>query len=110
VSSRNGARLSGRLPAAGTEPKVAPRNGSLRNNKRRNGEPPQPRTGEPPAARPESAIRRALYHPVRSVPLAFLGVIVVGAGLLMLPIARAGDGGDVLMPALFTSVSASSSR
>jgi potassium uptake TrkH family protein len=65
-----------------------------------------PRNGKAPVARPESGIRRALYHPVRSVPLAFLAVIVVGAGLLMLPIARTGDGADVLMPAIFTSVSA----
>ena len=35
--------------------------------------------------RKESAVRRALSHPVRSVPLAFLCVIVIGAGLLMLP-------------------------
>jgi trk system potassium uptake protein TrkH len=56
----------------------------------------------------ENAIRRALSHPVRSVPLAFLAVIFLGAALLMLPVARTGSdpGADPLMAALFTSVSA----
>lgn len=54
----------------------------------------------------ENILRRALSHPVRSLPLAFLGVILLGAGLLMLPISRTDAGADVLMPALFTSVSA----
>jgi trk system potassium uptake protein TrkH len=56
----------------------------------------------------ESAIRRALSHPVRSVPLAFLAVIILGAAVLMLPLARTGSepGADPLMAALFTSVSA----
>ncbi|MCU1530724.1 MAG: ATPase [Arthrobacter sp.] len=57
-------------------------------------------------ARKESAVRRALSHPVRSVPLAFLAVILIGAGLLLLPISRTGTGSEVLMAALFTSVSA----
>jgi trk system potassium uptake protein len=43
---------------------------------------------------------------VRLVPLAFLAAIVVGAVLLMLPVSRTGAGGDVVMPAMFTSVSA----
>jgi trk system potassium uptake protein TrkH len=56
----------------------------------------------------ESAIRRALSHPVRSVPLAFLAVIILGAAVLMLPLARTGSepGADPVMAALFTSVSA----
>ncbi len=56
----------------------------------------------------EGAIRRALSHPVRSVPLAFLAVIILGAAVLMLPLARTGSepGADPLMAALFTSVSA----
>jgi trk system potassium uptake protein TrkH len=56
----------------------------------------------------ESAIRRALLHPVRSVPLAFLAVIILGAAVLMLPLARTGSepGADPLMAALFTAVSA----
>jgi trk system potassium uptake protein TrkH len=64
--------------------------------------------GKPPTARRENAIRRALSHPVRSVPLAFLAVIVLGAALLMLPVAQTGSdpGPDPLMAALFTSVSA----
>ncbi|CAI3803597.1 Ktr system potassium uptake protein B [Pseudarthrobacter sp. MM222] len=88
LPSRNGVSRPGRAGGAGMAVRGLPRNGKAH------------------AARPESALRRALSHPVRSVPLAFLAVILVGAGLLMLPIARAGDGTDVLMPALFTSVSA----
>lgn len=44
--------------------------------------------------------------PVRLVPLAFLTAIIAGAGLLMLPISRTPGSDDVLMPALFTAVSA----
>ncbi|HBH58421.1 MAG TPA: ATPase [Arthrobacter bacterium] len=58
------------------------------------------------AAGKENFVRRALSHPVRSLPLAFLAVIIVGAGLLMLPVSRMDPGSEVLMPALFTSVSA----
>ncbi|MFK4638103.1 TrkH family potassium uptake protein [Paenarthrobacter histidinolovorans] len=47
----------------------------------------------------------ALLHPVRLVPLAFLAVIAVGAGLLMLPISRAGETGDIVTTAFFTAVS-----
>ncbi|MDQ0677264.1 trk system potassium uptake protein TrkH [Arthrobacter pascens] len=56
----------------------------------------------------DNAIKRALSHPVRSVPLAFLAVIILGAAVLMLPLARTGSepGADPLMAALFTSVSA----
>ncbi|MCU1519032.1 MAG: ATPase [Pseudarthrobacter sp.] len=54
----------------------------------------------------ENAVRRALSHPVRSVPLAFLAVIVLGATLLMLPLARTADDPDIAMDALFTAVSA----
>ncbi|MGM9473756.1 TrkH family potassium uptake protein [Pseudarthrobacter sp. YS3] len=57
-------------------------------------------------AKEENFIRRALSHPVRSLPLAFLAVIILGALLLMLPVARTDPGAEVLMPALFTSVSA----
>jgi trk system potassium uptake protein len=49
---------------------------------------------------------RSLSHPVRLVPLAFLATITVGAVLLMLPISRADESGPVVMPAAFTSVSA----
>lgn len=51
-------------------------------------------------------IGRALLHPVRSVPLAFLAVILLGAGLLMLPAARTAAEADPVLPALFTAVSA----
>lgn len=54
----------------------------------------------------ENFVRRALSHPVRSLPLAFLAVIIVGAVLLMLPVSRTDPAADVVMPALFTSVSA----
>jgi len=50
-------------------------------------------------------LKSALLHPVRLVPLAFLAVIIVGAGLLMLPISRAGETGDVVTTAFFTAVS-----
>lgn len=64
------------------------------------------RNGKDGMARKESAVRRALSHPVRSVPLAFLSVIIVGAGVLVLPISRTGSDPDALLAALFTSVSA----
>lgn len=51
-------------------------------------------------------IKTVLLHPVRSVPLAFLAVILVGAGLLMLPASRTGTEGDVALTAFFTAVSA----
>ncbi len=69
-----------------------------------NGKPPQlPRHPEPGN---DNAVRRALLHPVRSVPLAFLAVIAVGTALLMLPLARTAEDPEVFMNALFTSVSA----
>lgn len=52
------------------------------------------------------SIGRGLLHPVRSVPLAFLAVIVLGSGLLMLPAARTAAETDPPLPALFTAVSA----
>ena len=51
-------------------------------------------------------IGRGLLHPVRSVPLAFLAVILLGSGLLMLPAARTAAEADPVLPALFTAVSA----
>ena len=54
----------------------------------------------------DSRIRRLLLHPVRSVPVAFLAVIMIGAGLLLLPASHYPTDSDVGMPALFTSVSA----
>ncbi|WP_051629106.1 TrkH family potassium uptake protein [Arthrobacter sp. UNC362MFTsu5.1] len=54
----------------------------------------------------DGRIRRLLLHPVRSVPVAFLAVIMVGAGLLLLPASHYPTDSDVGMPALFTSVSA----
>jgi trk system potassium uptake protein len=59
-----------------------------------------------PKTKKESPARRALLHPVRSVPLAFLAVILLGAGLLMLPASHTPEATDTLMPALFTAVSA----
>ncbi|MGY4542787.1 trk system potassium uptake protein TrkH [Arthrobacter sp. UYNi723] len=52
------------------------------------------------------SIGRGLLHPVRSVPLAFLAVILLGSGLLMLPVARTAAEADPVLPALFTAVSA----
>ncbi|MDQ3156379.1 MAG: TrkH family potassium uptake protein [Actinomycetota bacterium] len=47
-----------------------------------------------------------IAHPVRLLPLAFLLLIAIGTGLLMLPFAHSGEGRGDFMPALFTSVSA----
>ena len=49
---------------------------------------------------------KAILHPVRLVVLAYLTAIVIGGALLMLPISRAGESSEVVMPAFFTSVSA----
>jgi potassium uptake TrkH family protein len=56
--------------------------------------------------RAENILRRVLSHPVRSVPLAFLLVILIGAAVLSLPVSHIDAGPDVMMAALFTSVSA----
>lgn len=47
-----------------------------------------------------------LQHPARLVPLAFFLAIALGTGLLMLPAARAGEGGAPFLTALFTATSA----
>ena len=49
---------------------------------------------------------KAIIHPARAVTLAFLIAIMVGTALLMLPVARSGEGAAPLSVALFTSVSA----
>ena len=49
---------------------------------------------------------REVQHPARVVPLAFLITILIGAGLLMLPIARADAIAAPWLTALFTAVSA----
>lgn len=54
----------------------------------------------------DERIRRLLLHPVRSVPVAFLAVILLGAGLLLLPASHYPTDSDTGMPALFTAVSA----
>lgn len=61
-----------------------------------------------PGKQGDNPVRRALLHPVRSLPMAFLTVILIGAAILTLPFARTGSdpGADPLMAALFTSVSA----
>ena len=51
-------------------------------------------------------IPASISHPVRLLPLTFAALIVVGTLLLLLPIARAGEGSAGFMPALFTSTSA----
>jgi potassium uptake TrkH family protein len=50
--------------------------------------------------------RQGLRHPARLIPFAFLCVILVGAGLLMLPAASANGESAPLLTALFTSTSA----
>jgi len=54
------------------------------------------------------ALSRAIQHPARLVPLAFLLAIIVGTILLSLPVARAGwgSGGAPVLTALFTATSA----
>ncbi|WP_115788970.1 TrkH family potassium uptake protein [Arthrobacter silvisoli] len=75
--------------------------------RRRNGPPRDEATPElVPRAKRESAIARALLHPVRSLPLAFLLVILAGSALLMLPFARTDPGTDAGLAPLFTAVSA----
>ena len=49
---------------------------------------------------------RALRHPTRLVPLAFLLTIAVGTALLMLPVCRRDAGSAPFLVALFTSTSA----
>lgn len=50
--------------------------------------------------------RQGIRHPARLVPLGFLIAILVGTGLLMLPVSKAGEGAAPLLTALFTSTSA----
>jgi len=45
-------------------------------------------------------------HPARRIFAGFVGLNLVGWGLLMLPVARTGDGGATWIEALFTAVSA----
>lgn len=52
------------------------------------------------------SLPRALQHPARLVPLAFVAVILIGTLLLMLPHARAGAGAAPFVVALFTATSA----
>ncbi|MGH3735035.1 MAG: TrkH family potassium uptake protein [Micromonosporaceae bacterium] len=52
------------------------------------------------------AATRALRHPARLLPFAFLATIAVGTALLMLPISRSGPEAAPLLTALFTSTSA----
>ena len=49
---------------------------------------------------------KAILHPARAVTLAFLAAIVIGTLLLMLPVARAGEGAAPWNVAAFTAVSA----
>ncbi|GAA3510955.1 potassium transporter TrkG [Aeromicrobium panaciterrae] len=51
-------------------------------------------------------IPASISHPVRLLPLTFAALIVVGTLLLLLPVARAGEGSPSFMAALFTSASA----
>lgn len=51
-------------------------------------------------------LRRGIQHPARLIPLTFLGAILLGTLLLMLPIARTGAGSAPFLTAIFTSTSA----
>ena len=68
--------------------------------------PAPPKPTKVKAAKGRSRLTEGLLHPVRSVPLAFLAVIMIGAALLMLPAARTGADGDTVLTAFFTAVSA----
>jgi len=57
-------------------------------------------------AKQKTWLTAGVLAPVRLVPLAFLGAILTGAILLMLPLSRALDDSERIMPALFTAVSA----
>ena len=50
--------------------------------------------------------RPTLRHPGQVLVLAFLGAVVVGTVLLMLPVSRAGEGGAPFVTAVFTATSA----
>lgn len=50
--------------------------------------------------------RQGLQHPARLIPLAFLGFILLGTLLLMLPVSAAGADGAPFLTALFTATSA----
>jgi trk system potassium uptake protein TrkH len=50
-------------------------------------------------------VRKALQHPARIVPLAFLVAVAIGTGLMMLPAARADPGHAPFVTALFTATS-----
>ena len=50
--------------------------------------------------------RSQILHPARAIPVAFLGAILVGTLLLMMPMAREGAEGAPVLVALFTATSA----
>ncbi len=50
--------------------------------------------------------RRLVRHPAQVIVLGFAGAVVVGTLLLLLPVARSGDGGARFLEALFTATSA----
>jgi trk system potassium uptake protein len=60
----------------------------------------------PTSARPDARTVRRRVRPARQLLFAFIGVIVAGTLLLMLPVARAGDGSAPLLDAMFTATSA----
>jgi potassium uptake TrkH family protein len=63
-------------------------------------------TGRGKPRRRRRARRLELRHPAQLVALAFATVILVGAGLLTLPVASAGPGAAPFLTAAFTSTSA----
>ena len=63
-------------------------------------------TGVLEAARRRSILLPSFHHPSQVIVAGFAGAIVVGTGLLLLPVSRTGEGGATFMTALFTSTSA----
>jgi trk system potassium uptake protein len=67
---------------------------------------PQNAGGMLPRPRRDAVRRYRLRHPAQVVAAAFAVGILIGTGLLMLPVARAGPGGAPLQVANFTAASA----
>ncbi|GAB3620886.1 potassium transporter TrkG [Glutamicibacter endophyticus] len=67
---------------------------------------PKPPTIQRLPSAPRKQNRWQIDNPVRLVPVGFLVAVLLGAGLLMLPVARTGPSGADPLTAVFTAVSA----
>lgn len=65
-----------------------------------------PLTGQPSARHGRALVARIAEHPARLIATSFALLIVAGAALLALPVARAGAGHAPALTAIFTSASA----